>query len=565
MSTGPVSCLMTIQQASSLLTVPASTLRSWERRYDLPTTSRTIGGHRRYTMVAIDELRLMRDEIARGKRAADAAASARLLLQPAEPARRFIDAFLDAAQAMEPGRVRTSLDDATEELGLGPTIDEVMMPAMRRIGRWWETGRCGVGHEHLATEAVRTWLGKITAFAPEPQRLAPVVLACGPNDSHTLGVEALGALLVHAGRRCCVLGARTPVPALLATVEKTEPAAVVVVSHLSMGRRLAMDAVRTVAAPRRADVLRRQRVHLGFHPPPHSRRLPRRQPERRRARRGDGNRRVGGRSALCVQRHVAVLRVPRCPSPVPASVVTLASGGIAREDHVALLGLQRPEPAGLGRAAGRRSPGPRPAGGRGGGDVRRGRRPSARSDHLPVPARAGAGPDLAGLPHDHHPSRAARRPGPVLAGLGDPRRRARVGRHRAAGRRGDGRGTDLGQPHLPDRPGRPAPQEQPLLRAGGRRGDRARPRGPGQGGRPGVRPRTARLPPPRRARPAAADDAPVGPRVLLVRPHRDDPPADPGRRRVAGRAHHAGRSGGVGVRRPPRSGAPRPAGRRPAP
>ena len=55
----------------------------------------------------------MRDEIARGKRAADAAASARLLLQPAEPARRFIDAFLDAAQAMEPGRIRTSLDDAS--------------------------------------------------------------------------------------------------------------------------------------------------------------------------------------------------------------------------------------------------------------------------------------------------------------------------------------------------------------------------------------------------------------------------------------------------------------------
>ena len=116
------------------------------------------------------------------------------------------------------------------------------------------------------------------------------------------------------------------------------------------------------------------------------------------------------------------------------------------------------------------------------------------------------------------------------------------------------------QPHVPDRPGRATPQEQPLLRAGGRRGDRARPRDPGQGDRPGVRPHTARLPPPRRARPAAADDAPVGPGVLLVRPHRDDPPADPGRRRFAGCAHHAGRNGGLGVRRPPRSGAPRPAG-----
>jgi len=243
----PAGCVLTIQQASSLLTVPVSTLRSWERRYDVPMTARTAGGHRRYTKRAIDELRLMRDEIARGKRAGEAAVSARLLLQPAEPARPFIDAFLAAAQAMQPAQVRVALDNAHDQLGLGAAIDEVLMSAMRRVGRWWETGRCDVGHEHLATEAARTWLGKIVAYAPEPERLAPVVLACGPYDTHTLGLEALGALLVHAGRPCCVLGARTPVTALASTIGRVEPAAVVVVSHLSIGRRLAAEAVRLVA------------------------------------------------------------------------------------------------------------------------------------------------------------------------------------------------------------------------------------------------------------------------------------------------------------------------------
>ena len=105
-SVGSGGCVLTIRQASSLLTVPVSTLRSWERRYDVPMTARTTGGHRRYTKLAIDEPRLMRDEIARGKRAGEAAVSARLLLQPTEPARPFIDAFLVAAQAMQPARVR---------------------------------------------------------------------------------------------------------------------------------------------------------------------------------------------------------------------------------------------------------------------------------------------------------------------------------------------------------------------------------------------------------------------------------------------------------------------------
>ena len=175
------------------------------------------------------------------------------------------------------------------------------MPAMRRVGRWWETGRCGVGHEHLATEAVRTWLGKITAFAPEPRRLAPVVLACGPHDAHTLGMEALGALLVHAGRRCCVLGARTPVPALVATVERVGPAAVVVVSHLSMGRRLAMEAVRTVAE------LGVPTFYAGnaFISASTRHRIPgtlsRRQPARRRTRRRDGIGRVSERPAVVLR------------------------------------------------------------------------------------------------------------------------------------------------------------------------------------------------------------------------------------------------------------------------
>ena len=60
-----------IHQVSDLLGVPAPTLRSWERRYGLPTTDRSSGGHRRYSEEALVQLRLMRDEVARGRRAAD--------------------------------------------------------------------------------------------------------------------------------------------------------------------------------------------------------------------------------------------------------------------------------------------------------------------------------------------------------------------------------------------------------------------------------------------------------------------------------------------------------------
>jgi hypothetical protein len=143
--------------------------------------------------------------------------------------------------------VRACLDEAAGELCLGAMVDEVVMPAMRRIGRWWEVGRCDVGHEHLATEAVRTWLGRVVAFAPGRAVHGPVLLACGPRDTHTLGLEALGALLAQHDRPCRVLGARTPTATLVVCARQVDAAAAVVVSHISVGRRLAADSVRAAA------------------------------------------------------------------------------------------------------------------------------------------------------------------------------------------------------------------------------------------------------------------------------------------------------------------------------
>ena len=135
-----------------------------------------------------------------------------------------------------------------------------------------------------------------------------------------------------------------------------------------------------------------------------------------------------------------------------------------------------------------------------------------------------------------------------------------LGRHRAAGRRGDGRGPIWGTRTFPVDPADP-PRKSSLYN------------GPvadaaielvhevvAKAADPAFVPAPLGLPPPRGARPAAADDAPVRPRVLLVRPHRDDPAADPGRRRVAGRAHHAVRDCRGGVRRPSGTGARRRAG-----
>lgn len=237
---------LAIQEVSRLLGIPAPTLRAWELRYGVPDAPRSAGGHRRYSAEAVNHVRLMRDEIARGRQAAEAARAVRALMAQTGQPRALVDAMLAASEALEPRTVRAVLDRAADELGLAAAVDEVLMPGMRQVGLWWESGRCDIAQEHLTSEAARGWLSKLLAFAPPPRRGDPVVLACGPRDLHTLGLEAMAALLAYDGWSSRVLGARTPAAALVTAVQATSAAAAVVVSHLSVGRRPAIEAIRSV-------------------------------------------------------------------------------------------------------------------------------------------------------------------------------------------------------------------------------------------------------------------------------------------------------------------------------
>lgn len=189
----------------------------------------------------------MRDEIARGRKASEAARAVRATLDPSDPRFTRIRSLLAASESMQPAELREILDLAWEELGLAATIDQVLMPAMRQIGNFWETGRCDVAQEHLTTETARGWLSRVTSLAPAPGPGRPILLACGPRDLHTLGLEALATLLAHQSRGCRVLGARTPARTLVTAVAATDAAAVVIVSHLSTQRRPAVDALRAAA------------------------------------------------------------------------------------------------------------------------------------------------------------------------------------------------------------------------------------------------------------------------------------------------------------------------------
>ena len=214
---------LTISVVSSTLGIPIPTMRSWERRYGFPAPVRTRGKHRRYSVHEVDLLRQLRDEIARGHPARQAVEVV-LTRSAAGACRgvRYIDDFLSSATRLDPTGLRGSLDGAAEALGVEVAIRDVALPAMHEIGSRWASGDCDISHEHLATEAVRVWLARLAAMAPPPFRPQRLVLACGPKDLHSIGLEAFGVLLARRGWDTRVLGSLTPTSSLVTAVRAAE-------------------------------------------------------------------------------------------------------------------------------------------------------------------------------------------------------------------------------------------------------------------------------------------------------------------------------------------------------
>ena len=239
---------MPIAAVSSLLGIPVPTIRSWERRYGFPVPSRTQGQHRRYTVEEVDQLRKLRDEITRGHPAREAVAIVRGEAMIGRPRVALLDRFLESAMRLDPAALREVLTEGTESLGVESTIRDVALPAMREMGSRWKAGVCDTAHEHLATEAVRVWLARQSVMAPPPFRPFPLVLACGPKDLHTIGLEAFGVVLARRGWSIRTLGPLTPVSSLVAAARAAEARRAVVTSQRGVTRRSAVEAIAAVDA-----------------------------------------------------------------------------------------------------------------------------------------------------------------------------------------------------------------------------------------------------------------------------------------------------------------------------
>lgn len=291
--------------AARRLGVAVTTLRTWHQRYGLGPSRHVKGHHRRYSQDDLARLEVMRRLTAQGVAPAEAARWARRLpvvgdaqsagepwsageprptgepwsageLRPAGAGRAGggftigVGAAGPAARGLARAAVRLDnlamreiIEQSLRADGVIATWDRVIRPVLVGVGDRYAATTGFIEVEHLLSRCVSEALAVVNR--PEPivgaggpaavsvRTGSGVLLACADEEQHTLALEALAAALAEVGVLTRLLGARVPPTALVAAIDRTGPAAVVLWSQTTVTA--GTDQLQAVRAGRHRPVL----------------------------------------------------------------------------------------------------------------------------------------------------------------------------------------------------------------------------------------------------------------------------------------------------------------------
>jgi methanogenic corrinoid protein MtbC1 len=149
-----------------------------------------------------------------------------------ELGRAYAEALLSADEAAAEIAIREAMDAGLDTARID---DEIIAPALWRIGNLWERGEISVADEHIATEiSIR-----VLALQREAQRVVQtrgqhrVLLAAPAGEQHIVALRMVDNLLRNAGYEVAMLGSDVPGDALIALMHRRPPEVVCLTSTMA--------------------------------------------------------------------------------------------------------------------------------------------------------------------------------------------------------------------------------------------------------------------------------------------------------------------------------------------
>lgn len=195
-------------------------LRMWERRYGFPAPQRDAQGDRIYPMVQITKLRLLRRLIDNGFRPGKIMAheipELERLMRAQSKAGQEVPKdleveLLQALRSRDHQQLRDYLSHQLIKMGLQSFILDFLQHANTIVGDAWVRGQLEVHEEHLFTEQVQGLVRQAIGNLREPTQAPRILLTTPPEETHTLGILMVEALLRLDNVDAVCYGAQMPV------------------------------------------------------------------------------------------------------------------------------------------------------------------------------------------------------------------------------------------------------------------------------------------------------------------------------------------------------------------
>ena len=210
----------------------AHVVRVWERRYSAIEPARTPTNRRLYSDADIERLLLLRQATQQGQQIGRIACLPLDELEelahtdPAPPSSfpplisapgsaspdpaSFVERCIEAVARLDAANLEEELARAAVVMSRKHLLEELIIPLMHRTGELWEDGTLRVAHEHLASAAVRNFLGSMRASDMIPQTAPGILITTPAGQLHEIGALLAATVASSEGWRVTYLGPNLP-------------------------------------------------------------------------------------------------------------------------------------------------------------------------------------------------------------------------------------------------------------------------------------------------------------------------------------------------------------------
>jgi len=227
-------------------------IRAWEKRYGAVRPARTETNRRRYSEgdlerllllsrlkeggynigavagLSTSELKALLSENGRPRPAVNSGyRPSTVERSPAGTPGPHVEACIEAIERLDGDALTLALEGAAISLTQPVLLVDVVLPLLRKIGDRWHSGSLRPSQEHMATAAIRSFLGGLMRTTIVPTRAPRAVVTTPAGQVHDISAQVAALMAMAEGWKVLFLGADLPAEEIANAVRHSRARAVI--------------------------------------------------------------------------------------------------------------------------------------------------------------------------------------------------------------------------------------------------------------------------------------------------------------------------------------------------